>query len=160
MKPTLTILLTVLLALPGASHAAEPVPVIDVTDLYHPHQDVGRLNAAIGDTVGITAVATDSDAGDTVSYALTDNAGGRFAIHSTTGVVTVASALDYETATSHDITVLATSSDGSTDSYTPQRRSVSARRSLRHRVRTRPRVFGATLDELQHDVAALRGPQP
>ena len=41
MKPTLTILLTVLLALPGASHAAEPVPVIDVTDLYHPHQDVG-----------------------------------------------------------------------------------------------------------------------
>jgi len=40
-KPILTFLLTVLLALPGASHAAEPVPVIDVTDLYHPHQDVG-----------------------------------------------------------------------------------------------------------------------
>jgi uncharacterized membrane protein YqjE len=31
---------------------------------------------------------------------------------------------------------------------------------VRHRVRTRPRLFGATLDELQHDVAALRGPQP
>jgi uncharacterized membrane protein YqjE len=30
---------------------------------------------------------------------------------------------------------------------------------VRHRVRTRPRLFGATLDELQHDVAALRGPQ-
>jgi uncharacterized membrane protein YqjE len=28
------------------------------------------------------------------------------------------------------------------------------------RVRTRPRLFGATLDELQHDVAALKGPQP
>lgn len=31
---------------------------------------------------------------------------------------------------------------------------------VRHRLRTRPRLFGATLDELQHDVAALRGPQP
>jgi len=31
---------------------------------------------------------------------------------------------------------------------------------VRHRLRTRPRVFGATLDELQHDVAALKGPQP
>jgi len=31
---------------------------------------------------------------------------------------------------------------------------------VRRRVRTRPRLFGATLDELQHDVAALKGPQP
>ena len=31
---------------------------------------------------------------------------------------------------------------------------------VRHRLRTRPRLFGATLDELQHDVAALKGPQP
>jgi uncharacterized membrane protein YqjE len=31
---------------------------------------------------------------------------------------------------------------------------------VRHRVRTRPRLFGATLDELRHDAAALRGPQP
>lgn len=31
---------------------------------------------------------------------------------------------------------------------------------VRHRLRTRPRLFGATLDELQHDVAALRGSQP
>ncbi|MFZ3039784.1 MAG: hypothetical protein WA115_08325, partial [Polynucleobacter sp.] len=37
---------------------------------------------------------------------------------SSTGVVTVASTLDYESATSHDITVLATSSDGSTNSGT------------------------------------------
>src|SRR5258705_13861003 len=56
------------------------------------------------------------------SYSLSDDAGGRFAIDSSTGVVTVAdgSLLDYETATSHAITVLATSSDGSTgsDSFT------------------------------------------
>jgi uncharacterized membrane protein YqjE len=31
---------------------------------------------------------------------------------------------------------------------------------VRHRLRTRPRLFGATLDELQHDVAALKGQQP
>jgi len=31
---------------------------------------------------------------------------------------------------------------------------------VRRQLRTRPRLFGSTLDELQHDVAALRGPQP
>src|SRR5258708_29418050 len=43
-----------------------------------------------------------------------------FAIDGTTGVVTVANGtlLDAETSTSHDITVLATSSDGSTNSQT------------------------------------------
>ncbi|RYY75249.1 MAG: tandem-95 repeat protein, partial [Gammaproteobacteria bacterium] len=61
-------------------------------------------------------LGTDGDAGTTVTYSLTDNAGGRFAINSTTGVITVAngSLLDYESATSHNVTVLATSSDGST----------------------------------------------
>jgi RTX calcium-binding nonapeptide repeat (4 copies)/Cadherin domain len=75
-----------------------------------------------GDTVGVTAFASDADATDTVTYSLTDNAGGRFAIDAATGVVTVADAslLDYETAVSHGITVQATSSDGSTEtqSYT------------------------------------------
>src|SRR5439155_1118338 len=48
----------------------------------------------------------------------TDNAGGRFAIDSGTGVVTVldASLLNYESATSHTITVQAT--DGTTPSTT------------------------------------------
>ena len=31
---------------------------------------------------------------------------------------------------------------------------------VRHRVRTRPRVFGATLDEFQRDVTALKGSEP
>ena len=31
---------------------------------------------------------------------------------------------------------------------------------VRHRVHTRPRLFGSTLDELKRDVAALQGPQP
>ncbi|WP_326540719.1 cadherin domain-containing protein, partial [Pseudorhodoferax sp.] len=73
-------------------------------------------NAANGTVVGITAIATDTDGTATVSYSLSDNAGGRFAIDANTGVVTVANGtlLDFEAASSHQITVLATSSDGST----------------------------------------------
>lgn len=42
MNTTQAILLTALLPVPlAALHAATQVPVIDVTDLYHPHQDVG-----------------------------------------------------------------------------------------------------------------------
>ena len=72
-------------------------------------------NAATGTVVGITALGSDADAGTSVTYSLTDNAGGRFTINATTGVVTVANGtlLDAETATSHDIKILATSSDGS-----------------------------------------------
>lgn len=72
-------------------------------------------NAANDTLVGITALATDPDAGDTVSYSLTDDAGGRFKINSSTGVVSVADGtlLNYEAATSHTITVKASSSDGS-----------------------------------------------
>ncbi|MCG8325308.1 MAG: cadherin repeat domain-containing protein, partial [Thiotrichales bacterium] len=66
-----------------------------------------------GTDVGITASASDADASDSVTYSLSDDAGGRFAIDSNTGVVTVADAslLDYESATSHTIEVTATSSD-------------------------------------------------
>lgn len=69
-------------------------------------------NAATGTLVGITASATDPNAGDAVSYSLSNDAGGRFAIDAATGVVTVANGglLDFETATSHTITVQA--SDG------------------------------------------------
>ena len=46
-------------------------------------------NAANGTVVG-TVAGVDPDAGATLSYSLTDNAGGRFAINSTTGQITVA----------------------------------------------------------------------
>ena len=67
--------------------------------------------AANGTTVGIAASSSDVD-GPSVHYSLTDDAGGRFAIDTNTGVVTVANGalLDFETATSHQITVQA--SDG------------------------------------------------
>ncbi|HSW25445.1 MAG TPA: cadherin domain-containing protein, partial [Burkholderiaceae bacterium] len=64
--------------------------------------------AGNGTAVGITAASSDVHGG-ALSYSLTDSAGGRFAIDSATGVVTVANAtlLNYEAATSHSITVRA-----------------------------------------------------
>ncbi len=53
-------------------------------------------NAAVGTAVGITAFADDADAGDTITYSLLDDDGGRFTIHSSTGVVTVNGAIDRE----------------------------------------------------------------
>ena len=70
-------------------------------------------DASIGDVVGITAYAEDLDIADSVSYTLSNDAGGLFAIDSQSGVVTLAGALDYENETSHTITVLASSTDGS-----------------------------------------------
>jgi Domain of unknown function (DUF4347)/Cadherin-like/Cadherin domain len=78
-------------------------------------------NAAAGTRVGITAGAIDADAtNSSVAYSLDNSAGGRFAINATTGVITLSSALDHETAASHGIVVRATSADGtaSTQAYT------------------------------------------
>ncbi len=72
-------------------------------------------NAANGTVVG-TITGSDADAGDTKRYAFTDSAGGRFAINSSTGQITVAnsSLLNYESATSHNVTVRVTDSGGLT----------------------------------------------
>jgi hypothetical protein len=61
--------------------------------------------SAVGSLVGIEAYA-----GDGATYTLSDDAGGRFTINSTTGVVRVANdlLLDYETAQSYDIVIEAT----------------------------------------------------
>ncbi|MBS1168246.1 MAG: hypothetical protein H6R00_4271, partial [Proteobacteria bacterium] len=70
-------------------------------------------NAAAGTVVG-TVAGVDPDAGATLSYGLADDAGGRFAINSTTGEISVADGalLDYEAATSHAITVRVTDESG------------------------------------------------
>ncbi len=62
----------------------------------------------------MTLSASDLDATQSgVSFQLLDNAGGRFAIDASTGVVTVAGSLDYESATQHTLIVRAFSQDGS-----------------------------------------------
>src|SRR5262249_19653262 len=82
--------------------------------------DTVAEGAANGTLVGITAYATDVDNGSVVTYSLTDSAGGRFAIDATTGVVSVANGtlLNYEAATSHNITVQASDGVGGTSTQT------------------------------------------
>jgi hypothetical protein len=71
-------------------------------------------NQADGTLVGITASAFDSDATTSgVSYSLSNDAGGRFSIDASTGVVRTAQVLDFEFRSSWDIAVVATSLDGS-----------------------------------------------
>ncbi len=73
-------------------------------------------NAATNTVVGVTALAADADAtNNTITYSLQDTAGGRFKIDSVSGVVTVDNGglLNRESAASHNITVRATSNDGS-----------------------------------------------
>lgn len=74
---------------------------------------------AAGTRVGITASATDLD-GTAVTYSLTDDADGRFAIDGTTGVVTVASGARLDGPATHAITVMASDGEGgsSTASFT------------------------------------------
>ncbi len=108
----------------GTDTATVTVTVNPVNDVVGPVSDANAAansvseNAANGTAVGITANASDADGSDTVTYTLSNNAGGRFAIDANSGVITVADGtlLDYESATSHSVIVLATSSDGSTSS--------------------------------------------
>ncbi len=58
------------------------------------------------------ASATDPDAGDSLTFALTNDAGGRFVVNAVSGLVSTALPLDFETAASHTITVRATDSAG------------------------------------------------
>ena len=86
-----------------------------VTDVNGAANEVAE-NAAAGTVVGVTASAIDADAtNNTITYSLTDDAGGRFAIAGSSGVVTVAAgaSLNREAAASHTITVRAASADGS-----------------------------------------------
>ena len=89
--------------------------VTAVTDIDTNPNQVAE-NAADGTVVGVTAFASDADGSDTVSYSLSDDAGGLFQIDPTSGVVSVAvgATIDFETATSHSIQVTAISTDGST----------------------------------------------
>lgn len=70
--------------------------------------DAVAENATNGTAVGVVAASSDPEGG-TVTYTLTNNAGGRFAIDQS-GVVTVANGalLDHEAAVSHTIIVRAT----------------------------------------------------
>lgn len=67
-------------------------------------------NSALGTVVGGALSATDPD--DVVTFSLVDDAGGMFGIGADGTSIIVTGVPDYETATSHNITVRATDSDG------------------------------------------------
>ena len=50
-----------------------------------------------------------------VNYSLIDDAGGLFSLDSETGIITLERQLNYESAPNHEITVVATNTDGSTN---------------------------------------------
>ncbi len=79
------------------------VDEFDVTPVSDSNPAANSLaeNSANGSLVGITASASDFDGTtNTITYSLDNNAGGRFAINSSTGVVSVAdgSLLNFEAA--------------------------------------------------------------
>jgi Ca2+-binding RTX toxin-like protein len=83
--------------------------------------DTVTEHAPDGTVVG-AVTASDPDAGDTLSFALLDDAGGRFAIDHGSGVISVAdgSLLDYQTADHHSITVQVTDAGGLSQSMTAE----------------------------------------
>ncbi len=70
------------------------------------------LENSANNTVVGTLTTTDPDVGDTHTYTLTNNAGGRFGISGNKLVVANGSLLDFETNTNHSITVRSTDSAG------------------------------------------------
>ncbi|WP_429810075.1 RTX toxin [Ensifer sp. B1-9] len=99
----------------GVLNSQEPVAFNTPADTDAATNQIAEL-AAAGTVVGITASASDPDAGDTISYSLNDQ---RFAIDSN-GVITRSGTgtLDFETQASITLTVTATSSDQSTATQT------------------------------------------
>ena len=110
---------------PGAGNTAflSGFFAVDRTPPTAPTDSVGAANevaegAGTGTVVGVTASSSDA-VSPTVTYSLADDAAGRFQIDASSGVVSVAngSLLDYENASSHQITLRATdAADNASDS--------------------------------------------
>ncbi|MDC0173994.1 PilC/PilY family type IV pilus protein [Pseudomonadales bacterium] len=97
------------------------VAVIDVDDnvtsaISDTNADQNEVaeNATAGKRVNIEALATDADATAVISYALTDDAGGRFQIDGAGRVATTGAVIDREAAPAYVITVAAMSTMGMT----------------------------------------------
>ena len=103
----------------GQATAAVNITVTDVDENSPPefgsasYEFIVAEEVAVGTAVG-TVSATDAD-NDTLSYGITAGGGdGKFAIDGTTGAVTVAAPLDYETTASYALTVRASDGKGGT----------------------------------------------
>lgn len=103
---------------PGRGNGRSKTKNSAPTDLVLSNDDVLE-NAANGTLVG-TVTAIDPDANETFRFSLSDSAGGRFVIDSSTGRISIAdtSLLDFETQSQHTITVSVR--DSAKNSYSEQ----------------------------------------
>ncbi|TIU17709.1 MAG: cadherin repeat domain-containing protein, partial [Mesorhizobium sp.] len=96
-------------------NSPEPVAFNNPPDANTAANQVAQ-NAAAGTAIGITALATDPDAGSTITYSIDDP---RFAINASTGIITRSGTgtLNAASEPSVNFNVTATSSDGSIDTH-------------------------------------------
>ena len=96
-----------------ALSAAEVQAVFMASDVDNQLNNALHIEENSADTSVVGTVSAQDEENDSITYTLTNDAGGRFAINATTGEITVANGvlLDHEAATSHTVTVEA--SDGS-----------------------------------------------
>ncbi|NJL78239.1 MAG: tandem-95 repeat protein [Richelia sp. RM2_1_2] len=87
----------------GAATFAQGVSNRPPVDILLSNADIDENSS--NDTVIGNLTTTDPDIGDTHTYSLIDDAGGRFAINGNQLVVANGSLLDFETNTSHSITI-------------------------------------------------------
>ena len=100
-------------------------------------------NAANGTVVGALS-STDPDAGDSFTYTLLDNAGGRFALSGSNLVVANSGLLNFEAATSHNVQVRVTDSAGNTFTKTLTVGVSNVNEAPTQRRRSRPRPLPRT----------------
>jgi Bacterial Ig-like domain/Putative Ig domain/Cadherin domain len=103
----------------GGGLTFDRLVTIQVADVNEAPSQITLSNTAIAEnSANNAAIATltslDPDFGDTATYALTDNAGGRFAIVGNELRVANGSLLDFETNTAHQITISSTDRGGLT----------------------------------------------
>jgi hypothetical protein len=123
-ETTPTFVLTVSVTDGGGLSASETITInltnVNEAPTIAPQTFSIAENSPNGTTVG-TVVATDVDAGDSRNFAITvGNTGGAFAIHPTTGAITVANsaALDFEATSTFSLTVTVTDAGGLATSET------------------------------------------
>lgn len=97
---------------PDSGGGPSPGPNLAPTDLSLSSSSVVE-GTAVGTVVG-TLSTVDPTAGDTFTYSLLNNAGGRFSLNGAQLVVASAALLDFETATTHAVTVQVKDSAGNT----------------------------------------------
>ncbi len=102
----------------GTARATVTIGVVEVADTGAPVFGASAYafsvieGASVGSTVGAVS-ATDPNEGDTVAYSISaGNDAGKFAIDGSTGRITLAGTLDYQTASSYTLTVTASDRKG------------------------------------------------